>query len=236
MRVDAIVSKAKKEVAPKDSKRITSGTIHHVHILDSSGSMDGGKYINAVAGINLDIKSIQESRKDFSELTETMSIIEFDYSHKIRTHYIMSPVESIGTFISKCFGGSTALYQAIGETIDQLLAKKKKEDKVVLKIFTDGGENASQGQYKNNSVLRQLISKVEEEDNFTVTFVGTEYDVKLITQKLSIDSSNTLVHDNTTLGVQRAFGQTVNSTKAYRKGVASGQDVSANFYSKTIEE
>lgn len=233
MRVDAITQKAKQEKVPKSSKKFT-GTIHHVHILDSSGSMAGGKYENAISGINLDIRSIKDTRKDFQELTETMTIVEFG-GWRTTKHITLKKVEDVDVFVSRNIGGGTPLYQTIGETIDYLLKEKKKEDKVVLKIFTDGGENSSIGEYRNYSILKNLISKVEKEDNFTITFVGTEGDVRTVNKLLGIDMSNMLVHDNTVIGTQTAFLNTVSSTHNYRKSVLKGKNVTTNFYTKTIE-
>ena len=146
----------------------------------------------------------------------------------------MKRVEDVPTFNSRNMNGMTALYQTIGTTIDTLLNNKQKEDKVVLKIFTDGEENASQGLYKNHSTLKELITKVEKEDNFTVTFVGTEGDIKNIVQNININITNTLSHDNTADSVEHAFTTTCLSTGSYRKAVSEGEDVSKGFYSKSL--
>ena len=47
--------------------------------------------------------------------------------------------------------------------------------------------------------------------------------------------SNTSVHDNTAASIKRSFAKTVSAREMYSKSVFSDEDVTMNFYSKTIE-
>lgn len=230
MRVDAI-STPKKEVS---SKRYV---IHNVNILDASGSMAGGKYNNAIEGIRIEL---DELSKD-TAVDYTVSLIEFHSSlpGNCYTHKFMAKIDELKNFKPKGTGGLTPLYQTIGETIDRLLKVVKEDDRVLIKIFTDGGENASHGKYASKKALFELIKKVQKDKGFTVTFVGTNIDVHTVITDLGIDRSNTLVHDNTERGIKMSFMASTSSTKKYSKSVAGGasaSELSRGFYTKTVEQ
>lgn len=246
MRVDQLTGGGtpKKEPRPKPGIIMAAVmlTVHNVHILDSSGSMSGSKYNNAVEGVNADIKQAQTIAATTPGLTSTMSVIEF--SNGVKEHSFMQPVNMAKPIPAKCMNGGTALYQTIGETIEKILSKKKKGDKVLLKIFTDGEEAGSRGKYApiergytNNPTsptLAALIKKVQEQDDFTVTFVGTKYDTERMIKNLNVDASNTLVHDNTAQGVKMSYQRGAGATAMYLSSAMAGEDVSKGFYSKSV--
>lgn len=210
--------------------------IHNVFIIDASGSMAGGKYTNAIAGVNDILKSI--ANDPYTD--NTITIVEFE-GHNITTRLqttdkIPSSYKGMGT------GGNTPLNQAVGETLEQMLHVRlglyAQEDKVLVNVFTDGGENDSRGKwfgYPGQKLLGDLIKELEA-DGFTVTFVGTEQEVQYAVQNLKLFASNTLVHDNTARGVKDSFLRTVSGRMGYSKSVAMGQDVTADFYTKTVDE
>lgn len=209
-------------------------TIHDVHIVDSSGSMSGGKYNSAIEGVNQDIMASKETARTTPGLTSTMSIIEFSGTGSAKYHMFMKPIEEVKNFSSRNIGGMTALNETVGEAIERILAHKRPEDKVLLKIFTDGDENGSRGKYTSKKTLSDLIEKVQQDDNFTVTFVGTKNDVARVSKDLKIDLSNTLVHDNTAASVKMSFEKTVGARSMYAASAMAGEDVSKNFYSKVL--
>lgn len=204
-------------------------TIHNVHIVDISSSMGGGKIASAILGVNTEV---DELKKDDSVIY-THTLVEFSEPYHIKTvcyKVPMAEVKPYNTYVRS----STALNQAIGETLTKLKNDMFGEDKVLVKIFTDGGENSSQGTWANREMLSQLIKQCEE-SGFTITFVGTEYDVNTVIRTLGIHASNTLSHDNTSRGVEMAFMTSANSTSLYAQKIKSKQDVKKGFY-KTINQ
>lgn len=203
---------------------VTNPVIHNVHILDTSGSMAGLKLQNAVKGINAEL---EELKKD-AEVTYKQTIVTFnDYIHVIHKN---EPIHNVPK-INVSSGGMTALYQAICETIEDIL-KTNTGEKVLIKIFTDGEENNSRGKFKVAYEVSKTIKEAEAK-NCTVTFVGTQQDVNSIIRKLSIDSTNTLVHNNTGEGVEDAFSKSLSATRSYSKKVLAGEDVLTGFYKTT---
>lgn len=201
--------------------------IHNVHILDCSGSMHGGKIRSAVQGINQEIKQLQND--DTVDYVQTyIPFGGWGSSAGIHPQFFGKPILQVKQ-VSASASGGTPLYQAIGETLDTLIRNKDTNEKVLVKIFTDGGENTSRGRYKDPSILKAKIDEAKEKD-ITVTFVGTEWDVARIINRLEIDKSNTLTHDNTERGVQDSFMATAQATKTYATRALAGEDTLVGFY------
>jgi hypothetical protein len=219
------------ESKSSSKKSVSKPIIHDVDILDQSGSMIDrwrdrpDKLAMAIEGISKGISDLKENK----EATFTKTLVCFG-SGVVNSYKKVSLDKAFAPFHSDL--GSTALYQAVGETLENLLKESNGKDKYLVKIFTDGGENASHGKYRGNPILLGKLIKECETKGFTITFVGTRGDVKRIVDNLNIDESNTLVHDNTSEGVRDAFIETRGATICYAQSVAKGEDVTRGFYKK----
>jgi len=203
--------------------------IHNVHIVDISGSMAGAKLASAVQGVN---QEVDELKKDNS-VDYTHSLVEFSGPDHIRTICWKVPMKDVAKYSTRDVS-STALNQAIGQTLNKLVAEIKPDEKVLVKIFTDGGENSSQGAYRDSKVLKEFIKECEAK-GFTITFIGTDYDVRQVIDTLGVDMSNTFTHDNTSRGIYLASVARGASTVEYAQKAKRKEDVSKGFY-KTIKE
>jgi uncharacterized protein YegL len=203
--------------------------IHNIHIVDVSGSMRGPRLRGAVQGVN---QEIDELKKDDS-VEYTHSLVEFSGASYIKTIAWKIPIADVPIY-SSIDRDSTALNDAIGQTLERLVKEMKGDEKILVKIFTDGGENASVGKYRLSSDLREFIKSCEAK-GFTITFIGTASDVQHVIQNLSIDASNTFMHDNTERGIYLASSARGASTLEYSKKVLRKEDVSKGFYSKTLK-
>lgn len=211
----------KKTVKPVKSKE--KPLIHNVFILDASGSMAGGKLINALEGINSEIKELQKDKK----VDYLQTIVDFSSFDDIKTPYFKVKLSDVVSYTTKA-RDMTALNQAIGETLERIVSNQLKDEKVLVKIFTDGLENHSR-KYKSNSELSKFIKECESK-GFTITFVGTNSDVAGVIRNLSIDVSNTLVHNNTPESVKASFKISTESTINYSSKVLRGENVLMGFY------
>jgi hypothetical protein len=195
--------------------------IHIVDVIDKSGSMSGGKDQAAVKGINMGVKALRE---DTAEVDYTYTLC--DFSDNIVFRNTMCKLDQI-TPLREGTRNSTALYDAIGKTIDLIKESKQDSDKVLVNIYTDGQENSSR-KFSANQIA-QLIEQLSE-CGWTFTFIGTAGDVAYAQRNLKFHESNTLVHDNTPASMAR--GMHVNSVarSAYSSKVVAGEDVSTGFY------
>ncbi len=193
-------------------------TIHNVFIMDDSGSMSGGKYNNGVKGIQELVKSIQSDNLT----NNTISIVDLNRGV---VNWMQDPKTVSYEGHRNLMG--TPLYITIGKTVNDLLGQIKSTDKVLLNITTDGQDTDGFQQYNN---LPQILKKVQKENNFTVTFVGTQGDVDFIISKLNVDKSNTLVHDNTAEGMKMSFQTTNIARQNYSTRTSVGLDTLKGFY------
>lgn len=198
-------------------------TVHNVHILDASTSMNnGGKIKAALQGINEETRFLKEDRT----VNYTNTLISFSGSFDCKTHTYMTPIAQ-ATDVDIRTRGMTALHDAIGITLTRLRTSKKYDEKVLVKIFTDGGENDSKSW--NGDRVKALIAELETE-GFTIVFVGTTQDTATAITQYNLHASNTMSHDNTSRGITESFRTSNSATLSYSKKVAKGQDVKVGFF------
>ena len=109
-----------------------------IFILDRSGSMHSIRD-DAIGGFN----QFVDIQKDSPGKTR-MTLVQFNHQYQpVFTGKKIKNVEPL-TFETYAPEGSTALLDAIGKTItDTLKDKKRKADKTICAILTDGHENSS---------------------------------------------------------------------------------------------
>lgn len=226
---DKIANQSFTEPATKPAKTTTKKSktekpiIYVVDILDISGSMSGIKFLNALKGINSSLKELKEENNiKYFHLFTT-------FNHIVSVGQVVEVSKAIIRNIA-C-SGTTALFDGIGKTLDSLKTVVKDGEKVLVNIYTDGGENSSLS-YKSkdiSSMIEELQSK-----GYTITFVGTNYDVEEVQRVLKIKKGNTLSYDGSAKGLEKAMGMTNIARTTYSKAVLDGEDVSDNFYHKVM--
>lgn len=207
-------------------KALLKPTIHIVDILDASGSMGGSgnsKYENSKKGI---LSGIEDLRK-VKDVKYTYTLIEFVQSRNIKTHFYLAPLPTNITFHGAT-GNNTPLYSTVYDTLI-LLQNVNPTDKVLVKVFTDGGENVT---YHYKKLAKDLIAELQEK-NFTITIVATDEDMPGIIEDLNLDGSNTLAIKNNAEGFKKAFKMSSIATMDYLASVTKGEDVSKGFYKRT---
>jgi uncharacterized protein YegL len=118
------------------------------------------------------------------------------------------------TFIPK---GMTAMYDAIGNTIDSVYTKlknTKNKSKVIFLIMTDGEENSSE-EYTQQSVF-ELIEKRKKKDNWAFLFIGANIDTMKVGGGMGISKGNTMGYTNTSNGVNTAYMNISTSVSMFR--------------------
>lgn len=133
--------------------------------------------------------------------------------------------------------GMTALYDAIGTTIDKFIDEYDlSEDNagVLFVIVTDGRENSSK-LYTRDQV-KSKVEELEATGKWTFTFMGTE-DAFAEAEQLGFGLGNTVTWDNSTKeGVMTASVTTSNALRSYYNTRMTGDTSVADFYSSVTEE
>ena len=198
-------------------KDITDITI----ILDRSGSMNSVKS-DTIGGFN---SFLDEQKKVAGEAV--LSLVQFDDQYE--TIYSDKDINSAdelteGTFQPR---GSTALYDAVGRTINSVgqklaaLPKNERPDTVIFVILTDGFENASR---EFSAVkISEMIRHQTEKYGWEFIFIGANQDAVLSAQQIGIKAGAALTYAANAKGTEEAFGSVARNVAKYRVSKLSAE-------------
>lgn len=151
-----------------------------VMVLDRSGSMDTIAK-STVEGINSFIKE-----QKAAEGQAYMTLVQFDNEYQI--DYKERPLNEVADLINGetfCPRATTALYDAIGRTINEI----NTTDDVIFVIVTDGAENASK-EFTKEHVFNKIEEKKKEGWNFL--FLAANQDAMKTGGSLGISAKNSM--------------------------------------------
>ena len=215
------------------STNLKKPIIHNVFIIDRSGSMSGSKYISAIKSVKTELELLS---KDENSVFKNY-VVEFDNSYeqplRIKTHLW----NSLDTqFKEAGASGGTPLYNTMGTIFKKLESELKSDDRVLIKIFTDGGDtDNNKGEWNSNSI-GVYTNKLININKWTITVNCTLTD-KYAILKMGIPESNILCHNNTAEDIERVSSLRTMSSLSYSKSVSmnvSADELKSNFYSKSI--
>lgn len=230
-----VESPSSSKPAPKAKKASKAGkkpVILVIDVLDRSGSMGwpdrkGDKLYNALQGLNEGVTKLQQEESSLG-VEYHHQFITFDSMIKIGT---AKPINKVST-LTATSGGVTALNDAIIKSVKEGVSySKDKECKVLINIYTDGGENAS----RSSAGTAKEAVKDAESKGIVVTFVGTVEDTNSAIRNYGIHESNTNTYDGTAEGMSLMAGSTQFARAEYSKKVVKGEDVSRGFYKKIVK-
>jgi hypothetical protein len=169
----------------------TKKTIYHL-IVDKSGSMSDC-IDRTIEGFNEQLKSICKLADKYPEQDITIGLTMFNERVQPLFYETAPDIVRPLTVNSYWTEGSTALLDAIGETISYLQQAYVRSQQfipttVVVVILTDGYENAS-SKYRLPEV-KTMISGMEETGKWTFSFIGATLDAVKIAEQMSIKREN----------------------------------------------
>jgi hypothetical protein len=206
----------------------TNEKTHIICILDRSGSMSN-IIDDSVGGFGT---FLDEQKKLPDEAT--ISVVLFDDQYELVYDNIdIKKAEKISKEVWKP-RGMTALYDAIGKTINSTRATFAKLDyvkpsKVLVCIVTDGQENASK-EYKLDTI-KQMIKECED-DNWNFIYLAANQDAFSVGSGFGISTSNTYTYTATSDGVFNMSATLSDATVSYRS--MSSKDASFKLKSKGL--
>lgn len=196
----------------------TKKTVHHIYLIDISASMNIGDKYNSICN---NIVGEMDACLDNKEVNNTFTLWEFG------TDIICSYTQKDkGTYSKRSsLQNRTNLNGCIIDAINTITVNNN--DYYLFKILTDGEDNVTK--YTASEVSKKIKNLPS---NFTVTFVGTERDVKYCKEVYGLDESNTLIYNNTGEGLKKALETYTVNTRSYSKNVEAGKDVTKSFFDK----
>ena len=203
----------------------TNEKTHIICILDRSGSMTS--IINdSIGGFNTFLKQ-QKALPD--EATITVALFDDRYD----LLYDNVCIKSAEELTNKVWypRGTTALYDAIGKTINNEklnFARLGKEApaKVLVCVVTDGYENASKEYSRSN--IQKLIKDCEKDD-WNFIYLAANQDAFAVGASFGISIGNTISYAASPAGVAGMSSVLNNATASYR----SMSSTSKNFKTKS---
>ncbi len=168
-------------------------TYYHV-ILDKSGSMSDCQE-QTITGFNEQIRNIRNLKEAHPEQEISLGLTLFNDDVSITTldkDPYLSKLMDISTYVP---GGSTALLDAIGWTVQKLEGLQVGSDAFipptfVIIILTDGYENCSR--FFKLTDIRSSIKRLEATGQWTFSFLGATLDAVDMAEQMAIKRSNSM--------------------------------------------
>lgn len=170
--------------------------VFNLIILDESGSMHSIKK-EAIDSVNETVQTICSAEKKNEEQEHFISLVTFN--DDVKKVYDCVPAIEVKELTSKnyCPNCSTALYDAMGMSLNELRNKVTDEDRVLVTIVTDGYENASK-EY-TGSAIKALVDELKGK-GWVFAYIGANQDVEKVASTISI--TNTMTFHTTSAGTQ----------------------------------
>ncbi len=185
-----------------------------VVVLDRSGSMRSIDKAT-VEGFN---KFLDEQKN--SEGEAFVTLVQFDDRYEM--NYQSVPVKNVDnlvlneTFIPR---GTTALFDAIGKTIEEL----KTDRDVVFVIITDGEENASKI-YKREAIMKMIETQTNEGWKFL--FLAANQDAIQAGGSIGIKGSNSINYSSNDISTANVFASVSDNMSKYRSSKIASLNLS----------
>ena len=188
-----------------------------VFILDKSGSMSGLES-DTIGGYN----SMLQKQKVL-EGEAAVTTVLFDNHYQLLHDRIN--IKGIRPITEKEYyvGGSTALMDAIGITINKIVNVQKntspeeKAEKVIFVITTDGMENASR-EY-NRAMVKKLIERQEKEYGWEFIFLGANIDAVEYAENIGIRADRAANYHADPKGIRANYDAISNAVYCMRANI-----------------
>ncbi|RWS24401.1 VWA domain-containing protein-like protein [Leptotrombidium deliense] len=133
-------------------------------IVDESSSM-GGNEVQVIEGYNAFVRDqLQLQGEARLHLVKFHSIVNVVYRDL--------PLTNVPLFDNNAYRpqGSTALFDAIGDGINSVASSKSNDERAIIVIITDGGENNSKR--FNEQQVKDLIARYKAQGDWTFVYIG----------------------------------------------------------------
>lgn len=227
-KVQEMLKRPVESFAPQDTSSQEPMT-YAALVLDESGSMLRHK-ASALEGFNAQVGVIREGAKEAGRTA--VSLTTFNSLGK--PALVARPVEELRPLTPAEYNpnGGTALFDAIGETLERLLERSdinSPNTAVLVAIFTDGEENASR-RYSAET-LKELIIRLEATGRWTFTLMGPEGTSQELASLLNLHKGNvSQFNPADAASTQAAFGTMTEAATRYMSMRSMGVTACASLY------
>lgn len=167
--------------------------IFNLIILDESGSMYSIKK-EAIDSVNETVQTIRSAEKKNEDQEHFVSLVTFN--DDVKMVYDCVPSAEVRELTSETYRPDccTALYDAMGMSLNVLRSKVAEADRVLVTVVTDGYENASR-EYSGGAI-KALVDELKGK-GWVFAYIGADHDVEQVAATISI--TNTMRFQTTPL-------------------------------------
>ena len=212
-----------------DKRKINMKTrIFNLIILDESGSMLSIKN-EAINNVNESLQTILKAQKENPDQEHYVTFVSFNNRHK--TIWDRIPATEAKTITENDYNPScsTALYDAMGFSLNELRPNVADNDRVLVTIVTDGMENASR-EYNGNAI-KILVDELKAK-GWVFAYMGANHDVEAAAAHISI--TNIMKFQATAEGTSMMTNRSNNSRERLYRRMSeedfNSQDANHNFF------
>ena len=227
--VSTYLEKIRKEKCESVINNSTMKTrIFNLIIIDESGSMQSIKK-QAIDSVNETIQTIRSAQTKYEDQEHYVSLITFN--DDVKTVYDCVSVSEVKELTSENYHPDccTALYDAMGLSVNALRKKVAEIDKVLVTVVTDGYENASK-EYSGKAI-KALVDELKA-NGWVFAYIGANQDVEAVAASISI--TNTLNFEATCAGTT-VMSKKLRSSRSHwfdkiARGLSSPDEDNCNFF------
>ena len=142
----------------------------------------------AVDSVNETVQTIRAAERKNSDQEHFVSLVTFN--DNVKTVYDCVPAVEVKELTSEdyCPDCCTALYDAMGLSLNVLRPKVTENDRILVTVVTDGYENASK-EY-DGKAIKALIDELKGK-GWVFAYIGANQDVEQVAATISITNTMT---------------------------------------------
>ena len=183
----------------------------------------------AINNVNESLQTILKAQKENPDQEHYVTFVSFNNRHK--TIWDRIPATEAKTITENDYNPScsTALYDAMGFSLNELHSNVAHNDRVLVTIVTDGMENASR-EYNGNAI-KILVDELKAK-GWVFAYMGANHDVEAAAAHISI--TNIMKFQATAEGTSMMSNRSNNSRERLYRRMSeedfNSQEANHNFF------